>query len=88
MAKPSTAPSGVQMMMRAMGIDLGAIEEQAKQFVTAFATKLDAIEANQQEILRLLRGNDAKRIDAGSNRVSTSPGGCSEGGHNGTGTER
>ena len=42
------------MLMKAMGVDLSQIEDQAKQFVTAIIESLQRIEAKQDTILLAL----------------------------------
>jgi hypothetical protein len=52
MSKPS---AGIPMLMKAMGVDLSQIEDQAKQFVTAIIESLQRIEIKQNEILQRVK---------------------------------
>jgi ribosomal silencing factor RsfS len=64
MSKP---PAGIPMLMKAMGLDLSQIEDQAKQFVMAIVESLRRIESRQEEILRRLKeledGRSSKSTD-------------------------
>lgn len=52
--------TGPALLLKSMGIDVAAIEQQAMGLVNglvAMQTQLDRIEASQQEIMRLLRSH-------------------------------
>lgn len=63
--------SGVPMLLKAMGVDLSQIENQAKQFVTVIVESLQRIEAKQDTILRELEklngrsSESTNQLDAG-----------------------
>lgn len=76
------------MLMKAMGVDLSQIEDQAKQFVTAIIEALQRIEAKQNEILHRLEGLEHGRSSEGTTGIS--PGGnrfAQSDNQNGSGTQ-
>jgi type II secretory pathway predicted ATPase ExeA len=84
MSKPS---AGIPMLMKAMGVDLSQIEDQAKQFVMVIVESLQRIEAKQNEILQRLKElEDGRSSESGNGTGASGSGFAQSDNQNGSAT--